>query len=300
MSGSIETFKEWMLMARDLDRQSDFLTCRPVALPVEELEDAAQTAQTINPANHPDPTGKMEWPRSRIAVLTTKYWGKGGVKLGVTFLDTTDSTLENKILAHMNAWGTRCNAVFMESSQGQVRIARQQGSGYWSYLGTDILHIPTGQATMNLEAFTVNTPESEYLRVVRHETGHTLGCPHEHQRTDIVSLLDPQKTISYFRSHYNWSAQTTQEQVLTPLSEASLMGTPADVQSIMAYQISSSCTKNGQPIPGGLDINESDYAFMASLYPKDPVPPPPPPGIGRRVVLMIDGTVTGVHIVEGG
>jgi hypothetical protein len=52
--------------------------------------------------------------------------------------------------------------------------------GYWSYLGTDIRLIPWNRPTMNLQGFTMNTSESEYKRVVRHETGHTLGFPHEH------------------------------------------------------------------------------------------------------------------------
>ena len=60
--------------------------------------------------------------------------------------------------------------------------ASPEWSGYWSYLGTDVLHIPVDQQTMNLQGFTERTPESEYRRVVRHETGHTMGFPHEHMR----------------------------------------------------------------------------------------------------------------------
>ena len=59
------------------------------------------------------------------------------------------------------------------------RISRGS-EGYWSYLGTDIRLIPRNRPTMNLQGFTMNTSESEYKRVVRHETGHTLGFPHEH------------------------------------------------------------------------------------------------------------------------
>jgi hypothetical protein len=81
--------------------------------------------------------------------------------------------------------------------------------------------------------------------------------------------------IAYFQRTYGWSAQTTQQQVLTPINERSLMGTPVDRLSIMCYQLPGACTKSGQPIPGGLDIDETDYAFMAKLYPL-PVAPPPP------------------------
>jgi hypothetical protein len=43
---------------------------------------------------------------------------------------------------------------------------------------------------MNLEGFTMKTPDSEFHRVVRHETGHTLGFPHEHMRAELVKRID--------------------------------------------------------------------------------------------------------------
>jgi hypothetical protein len=36
----------------------------------------------------------------------------------------------------------------------------------------------------------------------------------------------------------------------------------------MCYQIPGSITKDGKPIPGGKDINPTDFAFAASIYPK--------------------------------
>ncbi len=36
----------------------------------------------------------------------------------------------------------------------------------------------------------------------------------------------------------------------------------------MCYQIPGAITKNGVAIPGGLDIDPLDYAFMAQVYPK--------------------------------
>jgi hypothetical protein len=77
-----------------------------------------------------------------------------------------------------------------------VRISR--GGGYWSYLGTDILLIPPSQQTMNLEGFTMNMPETEYRRVIRHEAGHTLGFPHEHMRKELIARIDREKAYDYF------------------------------------------------------------------------------------------------------
>jgi len=108
----------------------------------------------------------------------------------------------------MNAWSRTANVTFVESkTDPKVRIARQGGQqgGYWSYLGTDILSIDRNQPTMNLEAFTMNIPESEFHRVVRHETGHTMGFPHEHMRRELVNEIDPDKAISYFGATQGWS-----------------------------------------------------------------------------------------------
>jgi hypothetical protein len=122
---------------------------------------------------------------------------------------------------------------------------------------------------MNLESFTMNTLDSEFYRVVRHETGHTLGFPHEHMRSAIIERLDREKAIASFMRTQGWSRQEVIDQVLTPLEESSLLGTPvADQTSIMCYQIDGSLTVDGMPIEGGMDINELDYSFAASLYPK--------------------------------
>jgi hypothetical protein len=129
---------------------------------------------------------------------------------------------------------------------------------------------------MNLQAFTMKTPESEFHRVVRHETGHTMGFPHEHMRRELVNLIDPAKAMAFFKSTQGWSAEQVRRQVLTPIEDSSLLGTAhADPNSIMCYQIPGSITKNGKPIVGGLDIDKSDYEFAAKIYPKSGKPVAP-------------------------
>ena len=276
------------------DAVIDLEMCRPVYLPSEQWVEAAEEAIRRNPANAPlvmpRADGDEDEPPSpqHLAVLTSKYWGAKGVKLTVGFpFDSPDVTTRRMILAHMNAWGTRSNVQFVESATSpQVRIARTPGQGYYSYLGTDVLQIPRNQPTMNLDSFTSNTPEEEYRRVVRHEAGHTLGFPHEHARRDIIALLDAAKVTAEYARLYGWKARTVQEQILTPLEERAIMGTPsADTTSIMTYAFSGRCTRSGQPIPGGNDINESDYEFAAKLYPPVVAPPPPPPPAGGLIII---------------
>jgi Astacin (Peptidase family M12A) len=250
--------------------------CTPKSLPGHMLVAAAKRAMEINPLNAA-PVHRLAalMPNAvphpaAISVLTTKYWHTNGVRLTVGFLDGGAADLRARILSHMNAWSTRSNVSFVETvTDPQVRITRTENSGYWSYVGTDILSIPAGEPTMNLESFTMAMQDSEFHRVVRHETGHTLGCPHEHMRRELVEKIDSTKAIAYFAETQGWSELEVRQQVLTPIDESSLLGTAhADVESIMCYQIPGTITVDGEPIPGGADIDEQDYAFMEKVYPK--------------------------------
>jgi len=249
----------------------DKLVCAPKTLPPRLLLTAADTATRINPANAPfvaqAALGLVLEPQ-HIAVLTSKYWGSQSRRFTVSFMESAPSDLRARIISHMNAWTKTSGMSFVETSgTGDIRISRG-GGGYWSYLGTDVLHIPKNRQTMNLQGFTMSTPESEYKRVVRHETGHTLGFPHEHMRKALIARIDPTKAYDFFQRTYGWDKQMVDTQVLTPLDEKSLMSTPVDQTSIMCYQLPGTITRDGKPILGGTDINTSDYTFAGKIYPK--------------------------------
>jgi len=256
----------------------DVILCKPKSLPEHRQLGAAARAVRENGANRPllerlslVMTGFAP-TKLAIAVVTTKFWRGGGVDLTVKFLDNPEAALRKRILLHMNAWSDFANVRFRETSgDAQVRVARE-ADGYWSYVGTDILDQElTDKQTMNLEAFTMSTPESEFVRVVRHETGHTLGCPHEHMRRQLVNRVDRAKAYKYFLATQGWDRNTVDQQVLTALEDSSIMGTTsADETSIMCYQLPAEIMKDGKPIIGGKDIDQVDRAFMATIYPPKP------------------------------
>lgn len=254
------------------------LPCSIKLLPREKWIAAAQKAAAINPANAiarhmllqalpPDVIAP-----EHLAILSQKYWGSAGVRLTVGFLDDAPADLRARILSHMNAWSDVANAnvQFVETaSDPQVRIARTAGDGYWSYLGTDILSIEAGEPTMNFDLFTMNTLELEFHRVVRHETGHTLGFPHEHMRREIIDQIDQDKAIEYFMATQGWTRDQVIAQVLTPLDQSALVATAnADPNSVMCYFLPASIMQSNADIPGGTDIDSLDAQFAASLYPK--------------------------------
>jgi hypothetical protein len=252
------------------------ISCTIKTLPEDKLVQAANKAAEVNPANAPAVHALMAAMPSvviqplHLAILTAKYWGAKGVRLTVGFLDNPPADLRARILSHMNAWGSWSNVQFFETTVNpQVRIARTAGDGYWSYLGTDILQIPANQPTMNLDSFTMSTADSEFYRVVRHETGHTMGFPHEHMRQEIINRIDQNKAIAYFSATQGWSKQEVINQVLTPLDKSALLATAqADIHSIMCYWLPASIMKDGIAVDGGTDIDAQDAQFAALVYPR--------------------------------
>lgn len=269
--------------------------CTAKYLPSEMAVASAETAIKQNPvnrpANGPDASTGLILPPANLAVLTSRYWGVKGVKLGVGFMEQVTVALANLILKYANRWSEFGNVEFyLTKTDPQIRVTLA-GEGYWSYLGTDILHIPKGEPTMCLSGWHLNMPESENDRVIPHEFGHSMGFPHEHMRKAIIDLLDPQKTISYFGQTQGWSPAMVMNQVLKPLSEDSIMGTKdADETSIMTYRLPGLITKSGRAIPGGDKIAPQDAEFVGRIYPKTnvPVPPPQPPGGSNQFSQRFD------------
>ena len=208
-------------------------SCSIKLLPKAIWTRAAAKAVEIYPGNAPAIQQSRQMlpgtviPALHIAAMTTKYWSAHKVRLTVGFLDNPPAALRKRIISHMNAWSKYGDIRFVQSNVNpQVRIARSnsgQMAGYWSYLGVDILSIDSDEPTLNLDGFTLKTPESEFHRVVRHETGHTLGFPHEHMRREIVKRIDPRKAKAHFLQTDGWSPQEVIDQVLTPLDQSALI-----------------------------------------------------------------------------
>lgn len=278
--------------------------CTIRTLPDRLQVDAAGVAAALNPFNLPPGLTRIAAaiPDSplELTLLVSKYFGPAARTLTVSFMEETPADLRDRIIQHMNAWNNCCGVNFrFTAGIGQVRISRA-GSGYWSFLGTDILLIPQNKPTMNLQNFSMLTRESEYKRVVRHETGHTLGFPHEHMRRELVARIDPAKAYVFFKANQGWSEADVNQQVLTPLDQASIFGTAADQNSIMCYQLPASIMKDGKPILGGLDINATDCNFAGVIYRKQPgqaaaapQAPQEAPRAGRAAAAGLEAPVGG-------
>ncbi|MDB5269083.1 MAG: Molecular chaperone [Hymenobacter sp.] len=264
--------------------QADVKPCTVKRLSDHQQQDAVHAAVAINPLNaslvKPVPSNGSPHPVPMMAIMQIgKRWDAQHRTFTVSFQGDKRRDLQDRIISHMNAWNKTCGITFKHAGSGigQVRISFGPG-GYWSYVGTDIMLVDKHEPTMNLEGFSMDISEDEYKRVVRHETGHTLGFEHEHMRKELVSRIDPKEAYTYFWNNQGWDRATVDAQVLTPLDQTSTMGTPPDDTSIMCYQLPGEIMKDGVGIPGGKDINPTDYAFAGRMYPKTAAKAATPPG----------------------
>lgn len=244
--------------------------CRIKRLPPELWAEAAATAVKINPENarRPVPEGASA---EFLIQNTGKLWPRYQ-RLAVEFLDDASPAFQARILAHMNEWHKYGQPSFQLTPRGgggEVRISLNQNDGFWSLVGTDILHAGKEEATMNL-ALKEDASEEDMREFVRHEAGHTLGFEHEHSRRSIVNRIDRDKAYEYFAGEpNNWSEQQTDDNVLTPLDDSLLMNFPnsiEDVRSIMCYELPAEIMKDGVEVPGGNDIDGFDAMAMILTY----------------------------------
>lgn len=63
-----------------------------------------------------------------------------------------------------------------------------------------------------------------------------------------------------------WSPKEVEQQVLTPIEEASIRRTAhAAPQSIMCYQIPGTLTKDGKPMVGARDIDKKHFTIVMKV-----------------------------------
>lgn len=266
---------------------SEFDFCVIKELPSEQHLNAALHAIWHNPVN----AARLVSP-DRIAITTSKFWGVARAKdMTYSFMERVSTGFQKKMDLYLNRWAefSCCRIRFTNDlSIANCRIAFENG-GYYSYEGTDNDLVSKNEHTMNLQGFTLSTPDREWERVPVHEIGHFWGCGHEHRRKAIVDRLDKQAVYELMWSTQRWDRETVDQQVLTPSEERNLMGSPdADEESVMCYPFPASVTKDHRPIVGGSKISRLDREYFAKAYPPDNIITP---RRDRVIVVKENGTI---------
>ena len=153
----------------------------------------------------------------------------------------------------------------------EVRIGFEQGDGYWSYIGTDVLRIGQSERTMNFGFDLTRDPRRVDVPV--HEIGHTLGFPHEHQNPIAGIVWDEEAVYEYFGGPpNNWDRDTTYQNVLRKIPQRLVEGSGWDPNSIMHYAFVAGLIKKPEQYQDGLDpergLSEKDIEQAKFFYPQ--------------------------------
>lgn len=279
------------------DTGNGIKVCMDRSLPATALLSASRAAIAENANNAPVlPRGRslpgafIDSPVA-LAALTGKLWQPGRT-LRVHFLDG-DPEIQARIQPFAQQWSEYANIKFqfVNDPNAEIRVSFAQ-PGSWSYIGTDALSIPKGQATMNFGWLKRSTPNDEYSRVVIHEFGHALGCIHEHQNPATDVPWNKEAVYDYYAGPpNNWTRQQTDINLFTRYSATLTQFTAFDRDSIMLYPIPNEFTIGDFEVGWNRVLSAMDKQFIASLY----------PGVMKlENELMIDAPATTAAIGEFG
>ncbi len=158
-----------------------------------------------------------------------------------------------------------------DREDAEVRIGFMQGDGSWSYVGRDVIDVAgdPNERTMN---FGWDLTTSYGRDTARHEIGHTLGFPHEHQNPNSGILWNEQAVFDYFRGSPNWwDDDTIRWNILRKLAVGTVEGSPWDPNSIMHYEFVAGLIKSPAQYRGGLTLapglSDKDKDWVQSFYP---------------------------------
>lgn len=212
--------------------------------------------------------------QARIALLRAKLF-QTGTTLRVKFSASSTVAQRKEAQSSFEEIMRYANIDFRiatGTAKGDVRVTFDPSGGAWSYIGTDILTMPSNRATMNLGFNDAGT----YL----HEICHTLGAIHEHQNPKGGIRWNKEQVYRDLSGPPNhWDRETIDHNMFEAYSDDQLNGTEFDPKSIMLYAIPKSWTLDGFSSTPNSVLSPKDKAWLAKQYPGRFTPEPEEPSV---------------------
>ncbi|MFD3940794.1 M12 family metallopeptidase [Streptomyces sp. NPDC058611] len=244
--------------------------------PASEVEEAAPSYCAQPPVTTPVLRPGLSPDRLSAILLSRTKWVNGTV-LRYCFLNEADGASDEQLDEVRQAFqdwkdvgiGLEFREV-VRPSESELRIGFRQGDGSWSYVGRDALGISTRERTMN---FGWDLTSQHGKATARHEIGHALGFPHEHQNPFAGIVWDEEKVYATLAAPPNeWAPEQTFHNILRKLSTSEVEGSAWDPESIMEYPFAPGLIIRPEKyhrdgIPDPLVLSQQDKKYVKRWYP---------------------------------
>lgn len=183
--------------------------------------------------------------------------------------------LHTRVAQFARQWSDACRLEFdfrgpdAPHDEAEIRVTFA-GKSHWSYIGTDCTDAAlaaTGEPTMSLAGFDVETPDWQLESVVLHEFGHALGLVHEHQAESID--WNRQAVIDDLTgAPYHWTLEEIESDIFARYKRSHVRYTGWDDDTVMLSPIPKTWRVDGRGSYPGLTLSATDRQFIAELYPR--------------------------------
>ena len=205
-----------------------------------------------------------------MALVIGKLW-RNGRTLRIAFMDNPHPLVKAKVIQYASQWLEYANLsfAFIDGIDGDIRISFNTAEGSYSYVGTDALGVPAGEATMNYGWLTADTDEAEFRRVILHEFGHALGAEHEHQHPFSGIPWNKEKVYAHYAQTNNWDRNYIDDNVFAKYSLDQINTNGYDPDSIMHYAVDGELTDHCWQTEWNSELSSKDMDLMRKCYPKN-------------------------------
>ena len=206
-----------------------------------------------------------------LTILYHANWPHCSLRL--TFLDGTNR-LQKLVMEAAGEWHAATGVTFSPSDDANAEIRVSfSGTTNQSWVGRSGETVATGQPTLFLGGVAASDARSRILALARHELGHALGAPHEHQSPLAnIHWNKPEVRAYYHAGPYHWNDAEIEANVFRQYGADEADQDHFDASSIMMYPIPKEWTTDGIHVENNVALSAEDERFMRQIYSACPPP----------------------------